>query len=186
MKIEIAAFRLLAAAFLAFGFAIGGTMLTAAPASAQEAPEDSPWYMPPAWVHPPQTGPMVRKLPGYYGHNLRYRSYGSYGRGCYGDCGYRPGTITTGYGVVLYQPIVAYLDPRYYQVVPQQNYQAQQGYAQQQQGYAQPQQRYVPQRAAPIRPKVVSVLEAQRASLKPKFVMQNGVRIIRPAPVATY
>lgn len=181
MKIETAAFRLLAAALVALGFTIGGAALTAAPASAQEVP----WYMPQAWVHPPHTGPRIRKLPGYYGHNLRYRTYGNFSTSCYGFCRNLPGTISTGYGVTFSQPVVAYFDPRYYGVAPLQDYQAQQPYQAQQDYQAQPD--YVPQRAvAPVRPKVVSVRDAQRANLKPKFATQNGVRIIRPAPLATY
>jgi hypothetical protein len=181
MKIEIAAFRLLGAVFLALGFTLGGALATAAPASAQEPPQETPWYMPQPWVHPPQTGPSIRKLPGYYGHNLRYRTYGNFSTSCYGFCSNLPGTIGTGYGVTFSRPVVAYFDPRYYAVVPQQGYQAQQPY--------QAQQIYVLQRnAAPARAKVVPVRYAQWPSQKPlpKFSTQNGVRIIRPAPMATY
>ena len=181
MKIEIAAFRLLGAVFLALGFTVGGALATAAPASAQQAPE-APWYMPPAWVHPPRTGPSIRQLPGQYGHNLRYRTYGNFSTSCYGFCSDLPGTISTGYGVIFSQPVVAYFDPRYYAVVPQEDYyQAQQPY--------QAQQSYLPQRsAAPARAKVVPMRYAQWPSQKPmpKFSTQNGVRIIRPAPMATY
>ncbi len=178
MKLEIAtirlAGRLLAAAFLALGFAmvigLGGALATAAPASAQEA---APWYMPQPWVHPPQTGPKVRKLPGYYGHNYRNRSYGSFGRGCYGDCGYVRGTVSSGYGVIYSRPVVAIFDPKYYGIVSRQAYM--------------PQQQATPQRRAilPANPVVVPVRYAQKPGQKapPKFETQHGVRIIRPMPM---
>jgi hypothetical protein len=173
MKIQIAAARLLAAGFLALGLGIGGTLLTAAPASAQE----TPWYMPQPWVHPPQTGPKIRKLPGYYGHTYRNRSYGSFSNYCYGECGYwAPGTVHSSGGVVLYQPVVAAFDPRAYQIVPRSAYVVQQGYAA---PSAQSQFR---------RPAAMPARYAVRSAQKPlpKFSVQNGVRIIRPAPVTMY
>lgn len=172
MKREITAARLIAAALVALGFALGGTLLTAAPAEAQE----TPWYMPQPWVHPPKTGPDVRKLPGYYGHNYRGRSYGSFSTSCYGDCGIVRGTVRTGYGVTLSRPVVVIFDPRAYQIVPRSSYVAPPGYAAQRASV-----QFRPQAAVPAR-------TAQRAAEKPlpKFSVQNGVRIIRPAPITTY
>jgi hypothetical protein len=167
MKLEIAA-RLLIGAFVALGFAFGGALLGAAPASAQEA---TPWYMPQPWMHPPQTGPKIRKLPGYYGHNYRNRTYGSFGRGCYGDCGYVRGTISSGYGVIYSRPVVAIFDPKIYGIV-------------QRQDYAPRQQPATTQRRAilPANPAVVSVRYPQKPGEKarPNFEVQHGVRIIRP------
>jgi len=179
MEREIAAFRLIAAAFLALGFTLGlalwGALLTAAPASAQDA-QETPWYMPQPWVHPPQTGPKIRFRPGYYGHNLRHRTYGSFSTGCYGDCGIVRGTVMTGNGIVLARPAVAIFDGGYYyQIVPRTDYRAQQA--------------VLAQRSTkPIQPKVVSVRSGGQSGQKPqpKFVVQNGVRIIRPAPVTAY
>lgn len=179
MKIGIAAFRLLAGAFLALGFALGGTMVSAAPANAQE---QVPWYMPQPWMHPPQTGPRIRKLQGYYGHNLRYRSYGSFGRGCYGgDCGYARGTVTTGSGMVLSSPVVVIYNPNDYELVERTAY-----YGTPTTGtlYSPP-EAVATQRSAPIVPKVVSVREAMAKKQKPNFTTQNGVRIIGPAPLTT-
>ena len=168
MKLEIAA-RLLIGAFVALGFALGGALLGAAPASAQEA---TPWYMPQPWMHPPQTGPKIRKLPGYYGHNYRNRSYGSFARGCYGDCGYVRGTISSGYGVIYSRPVVAIFDPKYYGIAPRETYMPQQQQATTQ-----------PRAVLPANPVVVSVRNAQKQRQKalPKIQTQNGVRIIRPA-----
>src|SRR5262245_33991457 len=115
---QITASRLLAAALLTIGCAL---MLAPMPATAQE--QQTPWYLPQPWVRPPATGPQVRALPGYYGHNLRYRSYGSFSTGCYGDCGYIRGTIATGNGVVLYRPTVVAYDQSAYELVPRGYYQ---------------------------------------------------------------
>jgi hypothetical protein len=176
MKREITAARLIAATFVALGFALGGTLLTGAPASAQETPQATPWYMPQPWVHPPKTGPNVRKLRGYYGHNYRGRSYGSFSTSCYGDCGIVRGTVRTGYGVTLSQPVVVIFDPRAYKIVPRSSYVVPPGYAVQRASA-----QFRPQAAVPAR-------TAQRAAEKPlpKFSVQNGVRIIRPAPITTY
>jgi hypothetical protein len=170
---QLTASRLLAAALLTLGCAL---MLAPAPAAAQE--EQTPWYMPQAWVRPPATGPQVQALPGYYGNSFRYSqsSYGSFSTGCYGDCGMVRGTISTGNGVVLFRPMVVAYDQRAYQIVPR-------GY------YGQT--RYVYVRAAAPR----SVMIAQRSAhtamkpgqkqALPQYSTQNGVRIIRPAPPAT-
>lgn len=168
MKIEIAALRLLAGAVLALGFTAGG-----APASAQDAGQEIPWYMPQPWVHPPQTGPKIRKLPGYYGHSYRNRSYGGFGNSCYGSCRSLPGTVSTGYGVTLSEPVVAVFDPREYQVVPRTQYQSLEAAVSR-------------AAATPARPAVVPVgIATKRSERMPQFSMQNGVRIIRPAPLET-
>src|SRR5215510_5346435 len=94
MKIWIG--TLFATFLLALGFA--------APAQS----DDSPWYMPPAWVYPPQSGPKISFPPGYYSYNYdRAKAYGSGGTGCYGTCGYNPGYVTTGNYVVLSKPVVS-------------------------------------------------------------------------------
>ncbi|WP_119302902.1 hypothetical protein [Dongia deserti] len=184
MKLGSAAFRLFVGALMALGFAVGSALFGAAPASAQyysadvppvvfqDAPQDIPWYMPQPWVHPPQTGPKIRKLPGYYGHNYRDRPYGGFSNGCYGSCRELPGTISTGYGVVLSQPVVAIFDPRGYALVPRVQYQPQPASA-------------LPPAPKPVEPAVVSVRAASNAprGLQPKFTLQNGVRILRPSPV---
>ena len=172
MKLETAS-RLLIGAFVALGFALGGALIGATPASAQEA---TPWYLPQPWMHPPQTGPKIRKLPGYYGHNYHNRTYGSFGRGCYGDCGYVRGTISSGYGVVYSRPVVAIFDPKYYGIALRQDYAEQQ-----------PQRQATTQLRAklPANPAVVSVRYPQQPGQKqpPKFETQHGVRIIRPMPL---
>ena len=60
MKLEIAAFRLMAILIAA----LGAIMLGCPPAGAQDyvesAPQEIPWYMPQPWVTPPQTGPTFR------------------------------------------------------------------------------------------------------------------------------
>lgn len=149
----------------------GSLLISAAPAKAQ----DTPWYMPQPWMYPQATGPAFKPLPGYYGHNLRHRSYGSFGTGCYGNCGYVRGTVATGSGVILSRPIMAIYDPRSYQVVQRSNYQ--QGNARQQVSYASQPQSHV-------------ATAAKQASKKqkplPQFAVQNGVRIIRPAPIKMY
>ena len=179
MKPRIPAFRLLAASVAA----LGAFILGSGPASAQyyspdvspETPQETPWYMPQPWVHPPQTGPKIRKLPGYYGHTYGSRSYGGFGNGCYGDCRELPGTVSTGYGVTLSQPMVAIFDPRDYQLVPR---------AQQQTLAAPPEPA---SRPSPAQPLVVPVgIPTRRNEPQHKFSMQNGVRIIRPAPTTTY
>ncbi len=170
MKLGSAAL-LMAAAVMAFGAFAAGT-----PAGAQETTQQTPWYMPQAWVHPPQTGPKVRKLPGYYGHSYRNRSYGGFGNGCYGDCRELPGTISTGYGVTLAQPIVAIFDPRAYQLVPHASYEA-----------APPPPAMAAPVAAPVQPLVVPVgVPTRRHEPQATFAMQNGVRVIRPARVEAY
>jgi hypothetical protein len=174
MKPEISALRLCVAAVAALSFLAAGALLGAAPAQAQGAEQDIPWYMPQPWVHPPRTGPQVQVQPGYYGHNYSGSSYASFSTGCYGNCGYRlPGTVSTGYGLTLWQPTVAYFDPRAYQLVPLVEY---------------PQQAPSPRRAALPKPAVVSTLVPNRPAteMQPKFSLQNGVRIIRPAPLANY
>jgi len=158
--------RMLAAAAALF---VAGSLLTA-PAKAQ----DTPWYMPQPWMYPKATGPAFTPLRGYYGHNLRHRSYGSFSTGCYGNCGIVRGTVMTGSSVIISRPIMVIYDPRAYQIVQRSNYQ--QGYARQQVSYTQ-QQTYVAQ-------------AAKQASKKqkplPQFSVQNGVRIIRPAPAKMY
>ena len=181
MKSRIPAFRLIAAT----AAALGALILGSAPASAQyytaypdvspDVSQDLPWYMPQPWVHPPQTGPKIRKLPGYYGHSYGNRSYGGFSNGCYGDCRELPGTVSTGYGVTLSQPVVAIFDPRDFQLVPR---------AQQQTLAALPEPA---SRPSPARPLVVSVdVPTKRKDRQPEFAMQNGVRIIRPSPVTAY
>lgn len=154
---------------LALGYA-------AAPAAAQDAGAEIPWYMPQPWVHPPQTGPKIRKLPGYYGHTYRNRSYGGFGNGCYGDCrDDLPGTIRTGNGILLQRPAVVIFDPRAYQIVPRAQYRA-------------PQPAVTRRAAKPVVPAVVPVGTPTKRGLQPlpKFSMQNGVRIIRPSPVTAH
>jgi hypothetical protein len=187
MKSRISAFRLLAA----MAAALGAFILGSVPASAQyyspgaspdisldispDISQDLPWYMPQPWVHPPQTGPKIRKLPGYYGHNYRNRSYGGFGNGCYGDCRALPGTVSTGYGVTLSQPMVAIFDPRDYQLVPR---------TQQQTLAALPEPA---SRPSPVQPRVVPVgVPTKRNQPQHEFAMQNGVRIFRPSPMTTY
>jgi hypothetical protein len=161
--------RMLAAA-AALVFA-GSLLTSAAPAKAQ----DTPWYMPQPWMYPQATGPAFKALPGYYGHNLRHHSYGSFSTGCYGDCGIVRGTVMTGSGVVLSRPVMVIYDPRAYQVVPRATYQ--QTYAPQRAGYVSQQPSYA---AQPAR-----TAGTQQKPL-PQFSVQNGVRIIRPAPVKMY
>jgi hypothetical protein len=174
MKLET--LRPLAAALVAIGFALG---FTATPASAQYAPtvpdagqatpQETPWYMPQPWVHPPQTGPKIRKLPGYYGHTYRNRSYGGFSNYCYGDCGYRaPGTISTGGGVVLRRPTVATYDENDYMIVPRTLYEPPQP---------------VLERNAPITPTVVPANQQRGYKPKPTVTMQNGVRVIHLTPL---
>jgi hypothetical protein len=176
MKLE--ALRPLAAAFVAFGFVLA---FNTAPASAQYATsydtqpaagdtaEEIPWYMPQPWVYPPQTGPKIRKLPGYYGHTYRNRSYGGFSNYCYGDCGYRaPGTISTGGGVILRRPTVATFDENDYMIVPRTLYE--------------PPQPAV-ERRAPIAPAVVPASQQRGYKPKPTVTMQNGVRVIHLTPL---
>jgi len=178
MKLE--AFRPLAALFVALGFVLA---FSTAPASAQyatsydtqPAAEDTageiPWYMPQPWVHPPQTGPKIRKLPGYYGHTYRNRSYGGFSNYCYGDCGYRaPGTVSSSGGVILRRPnVVSYYDNDY-MIVPRTLYEAPQP---------------VVQRKAPVTPAVVPTNQLRGYKPKPKVTMQNGVRVIQLTPLTS-
>jgi hypothetical protein len=163
---QIPASRLLAAALLAIGCAL---MLAPAPAIAQE---QTPWYLPQPWVRPPATGPQVRPLLGYYGSTSYSQSpYGSFSSGCYGDCGYLRGTIATGSGVVLYRPTVVAYDQSAYEIVPR--------------GYYRTQTVYVPvvQRVV-VNPRVVHTAKPmQKKKVLPQYTVQNGVRIIRPAPL---
>ncbi|HJT11909.1 MAG TPA: hypothetical protein VJ790_04770 [Dongiaceae bacterium] len=172
MKLE--ALRSLAAAFVALGLVLA---FNAAPASAQyveqtpQATEQTPWYMPQPWVYPPQTGPKIRKLPGYYGHTYRNRSYGGFSNYCYGDCGYRaPGTISTGGGVILKRPAVVAYDTDEYMIVPRTLYV--------------PPQPAV-QRKAAATPTVVQPWSGRQTGYKPKPTvrMQNGVRVIQLTPL---
>ncbi|HKP25902.1 MAG TPA: hypothetical protein VJV39_18685 [Dongiaceae bacterium] len=173
MKLE--SLRPLAALFVALGFVFA--LFTAAPASAQNygeqplAAEQIPWYMPQPWVHPPQTGPKIRKLPGYYGHTYRNRSYGSFSTYCYGDCGYRaPGTISTSGGVVLRRPsVVSYYDDDY-MVVPRTLYEAPQP---------------VVERKRPVTASVVSATKQRGYKPNPTIRMQNGVRVMHLMPLPT-
>lgn len=170
MKLE--AVRPLAALFVALGFVFAATLgavVTAAPASAQDTGQ-IPWYMPQPWVHPPQTGPKIRKLPGYYGHTYRNRSYGSFSTYCYGDCGYRaPGTVSTSGGVILKRPEIVSYDQDEYMIVPRTLYEAPQP---------------VVQRKAPITPAVVPANQLRGYKPKPTVTMQNGVRVIQLTPLA--
>lgn len=173
MKLE--ALRPLAALFVALGFVLA---FNAAPASAQnyveqapQAAEQIPWYMPQPWVYPPQTGPKIRKLPGYYGHTYRNRSYGSFANYCYGDCGYRArGTISTGGGVILKRPTVVMYYDNDYMVVPRTLYEP-------------PQPAPSLRRAAPVTPAVVPTAQQRGYKPKPTVTMQNGVRVIQLAPL---
>ncbi|MEZ5832459.1 MAG: hypothetical protein R3D05_14900 [Dongiaceae bacterium] len=179
MKREISALRVLAAALVALGFSIGGAALTATSAQAQDASQETaqetPWYMPQPWMYPPQTGPVVHRLRGQYGYNREERSnaYGSFGQGCYGYCRQVPGTITTGSYVVLSRPVVAIFDPNRYDIVERQAYSA-------------PQPSYETAPAAPAQPMVVPVRNGVKPATlpKPRFTMQNGVRVIRLTPLA--
>jgi hypothetical protein len=168
MKLEIRALRLFTATLVATGFALG---VQASPAGAQDVTEKLPWYMPQPWVHPPQTGPKIRKLPGQYGHTYRNRSYGGFSNGCYGDCrDDLPGTISTGNGYILQRPVVAIFDPRAYQVVPRQAYLAEPPTAK--------------AARAPIKPAVVSAMTRNmQQKPKPNVTTQNGVRVIRLQPI---
>ena len=172
--VKLGALRPLAALFVALGFAFA--LFTAAPASAQsyddpapQAAEQIPWYMPQPWVHPPQTGPKIRKLPGQYGHTYRNRSYGSFSNYCYGDCGYRaPGTISTRGGVILRRPtMVSYYDNDY-MIVPRTLYEAPQPAI---------------QRKAPVTAAVVPTNQRRGYKPKPTVNMQNGVNVIRLTPL---
>lgn len=174
MKLET--LRPFAAALVAIGFALG---FTATPASAQyaptapdaaaETPEKPQWYMPQPWVHPPQTGPQIRKLPGYYGHVYRNRSYGGFSNYCYGDCGYRaPGTVSTGGGVILERPTVATYDEDEYMIVPR--------------TLSAPPQPVV-ERRAPITPTVVPANQPRGYKPEPTVTTQNGVRVIHLTPL---
>ena len=175
MKLE--ALRPLAALFVALGF-VFGTVVTAAPASAQnyvdQAPQAAgqiPWYMPQPWVHPPQTGPKIRKLPGYYGHTYRNKSYGGFSNYCYGDCGYRaPGTISTGGGVILKRPTVVSYDENDYVFVPRTLYEAPQP---------------VVQRKVVVTPAVVPTNQQRGYKPKPTVTMQNGVNVIQLTPLTS-
>ena len=175
MKLE--ALRPLAALFVALGF-VFGTVVTAAPASAQnyvdqapQAAEQIPWYMPQPWVHPPQTGPKIRKLPGYYGHTYRNKSYGGFSNYCYGDCGYRaPGTISTGGGVILKRPTVVSYDENDYVFVPRTLYEAPQP---------------VVQRKVVVTPAVVPTNQQRGYKPKPTVTMQNGVNVIQLTPLTS-
>jgi hypothetical protein len=145
-------------------------MLAPAPATAQE--QQTPWYMPQAWVSPPQTGPKVRPLDGYYGSVRPNQSaYGSFSTACYGDCGYLRGTVVTGNGVVLRRPTAAIYDRSAYQLVQRGYYPTRYVYV------AVPRTVMVAQRAAPPAKPV-------HKKLLPQYTVQNGVRIIRPAPPA--
>jgi hypothetical protein len=165
------------ALFVALGVTLG-VVFTAAPASAQnyvdqtpQAAEQIPWYMPQPWVHPPQTGPKIRKLPGYYGHTYRNRSYGGFNNYCYGDCGYRaPGTISTGGGAILRRPTVVSYYESDYVVVPRTLYEP-------------PQPATYQRRAAPITPAVVPTNQLRGYKPKPTVRMQNGVRVIQLTPL---
>ena len=122
-------------------------------------------------MHPPQTGPKIRKLPGYYGHTYRNRSYGGFSTYCYGDCGYRaPGTINSSGGVILRRPtVVSYYDNEYV-FVPRTLYEAPQPVA---------------QRRAPINPAVVPTNQLRGYKPKPTVTMQNGVSVIRLTPLTS-
>lgn len=160
MKLEM--LRPLAAFIVALGFVFA---FDTAPASAQEK---TPWYMPQPWVYPQQSGPKVRKLPGYYGHTYRNKSYGSFAKYCYGECGYRwPGTVSSSGGVILSRPTVAAFDPNAYQLVPRTLYVAPQPVAQ--------------RKAA----KATVFPTSQQRGYKPKPTvrMQNGVRVIQLTPL---
>jgi hypothetical protein len=166
MKLE--ALRPLAAACVALGLTFGA-VFTAAPANAQDT--QIPWYMPQPWVYPQQTGPKIRKLPGYYGHTYRNRSYGGFSKYCYGDCGYRaPGTISTGGGVILQRPTVVTYDADDYMIVPRTLYEPPQP---------------IVQRKAVAMPAVVQPWSGQQRGYKPKPTvrMQNGVRVIQLTPL---
>jgi hypothetical protein len=168
----------LAALLVVLGVALG-TVFTAAPASAQyvepyteqtpQADEQIPWYLPQPWVHPPQTGPKIRKRPGYYGHRYRNNSYGSFGNYCYGDCGYRaPGTISTGGGVILRRPTVVSYYNDDYMIVPRTLSEAPQP---------------VVERTAPVTPTVVPATRQRGYKPKPTVTTQNGVRVIHLTPL---
>ena len=171
------AFRLLTAALVAIGFAIGGATLGAAPARA----DNMPWYMPQSWMYPKATGPKFRYLPGYYGYKkslgIYGRTYGGFSNGCYGACGARiPGMVRSGYNVVLYRPNYVIYDQGAYQLVPRSDYIVEQpsAYVAQTAAPVQPAIRHVPTKAA----KPWTIIKAE-----PNFIVQNGVRVIRPAPL---
>jgi len=187
---RISGARLLSAALLATAVVLG-TLMSAAPAkaqyagpaTAQDAGEPTPWFMPQAWMTPKATGPKFKFLPGYYGHNKSRgyygNAYGSFSTGCYGNCGRLPGMVRTGYGVILQSPVVAIYDPRFYSFV-------QRGYATPQQAAAitkgwstNPAQPAIRATTAPSKsPHLVHV------NMNPKFQMQNGVRLIRPTTMS--
>jgi len=173
MKLE--ALRPLAAFTVTLGL-VFGAVFTAAPASAQnyieqasQVAEQIPWYMPQPWIYPPQTGPKIRKLPGYYGHTYRNKSYGGFSNYCYGSCGYRaPGTISTGGGVILKRPTVVSYDENDYVFVPRTLYEAPQP---------------VVQRKAIVTPAIVPTNQQRGYKPKPTITMQNGVRVIQLTPL---
>jgi hypothetical protein len=156
--------RLFAAAVLGFGYALGA----AAPANAQEM-QETPWYLPQAWVHPVSRGSHQSAQ---YGYSFR-KAYGSFSRACYGSCRIVRGTIATGNGVVLYRPKQAVYDQRSAEI------QLNRRLAQLQQVSG---RRNVRQYAA-AQPIVVAV-DNPTATSKPllQISVQNGVRVIRPAP----
>ena len=165
MKRKLTALGLTATMFAA----IGVLLLSAPTASAQE--QAAPWYMPQAWVYPPQTGPQIRKLPGSYGYSNSYRTYGTF-RSCYGSCNRLPGTISAGYGLILSRPVMADYTTGNYQLEPL---------------ATEPQPAPSQQSRRPAQPLVVSV-GTPRGGARPqaKFSMQNGVRVIRPSAFEAY
>ncbi|MGH6893845.1 MAG: hypothetical protein ACREEP_16480 [Dongiaceae bacterium] len=179
----IAASKLLAAGLLAVGLALGPT-LTAAPASAQET-QQTPWYMPQPWMIPQATAPTGQRAPGSYGRATRYqRAYGGFATYCYGNCGLRRGTIGARSGVVLYRPAVVLFDPRAYRIMSKPII------------VVQPPRYGVRQPSSTVRRPNLTTLSAfgaphsllltgpfkNNAPPRRNFVLQNGVRIIRPMP----
>jgi hypothetical protein len=156
--------RLFVAAVLGFGYTLGAV----APASAQDM-QETPWYLPQAWVHPVSRGSHQSAQ---YGDSFR-KAYGSFSRACYGSCWIVRGTIATGNGVVLFRPKQAVYDQRSAEI------QLNRYLAQLQQASARRNVHQYP----PAQPIVVAVHNLTATSKPPlQISVQNGVRVIRPAP----
>lgn len=155
--------RLFAAAVLAFGYALGAV----APANAEDI-QKTPWYLPQAWVYP---APMGTYQSVQYGYSFR-RAYGSFSTACYGSCRMVRGTVATGNGVVLSRPKQAVYDQRSAEITMNR--------------YLAKLQQSAARSAMPhySTAQIVGPALKTMARSKPlsRFTVQNGVRIIRPAP----
>jgi hypothetical protein len=146
----------------------------------EAAPQKTPWYLPQAWVYPKNTAPVVQRRPGEYGSGGYSRNaYGGFGNYCYGNCGFLPGTIATGSGVILWEPDIVMFDRRVYQIVPRAAV-----------AIPQPPVVAVERRAPrPTAESLIRVSTLQQSTQRnlvtgtPRFTLQNGVRIIAPQPL---